>query len=89
MLYLLDRRVGGIGFGVSAKRIGKIVLATGVMTLICLVVRFSPIYPTGETRWIWAAQLTLITVVGGVTYLLACRLLGANLPRTKRAAVKA
>lgn len=86
MLWLLDRRVGGLGLGQSAGAIAKMMLATLLMTLACLGARFSPIYPAGESRTTWAMQLALICVVGAGVYLLACRVLGVHGPRKPRAA---
>jgi peptidoglycan biosynthesis protein MviN/MurJ (putative lipid II flippase) len=84
MLWLLDRRVGGIGLGEIGGQLGRIVLATAVMLGVCLLVRSSPLYPTGDTRTAWAGQLTLVTMTGAATYLLVSRLLGLHVPLRKR-----
>ena len=47
MLYLLDRRVGGLGLRDSAVPIAKMILATAVMTGVCVAIEWSPLYPHG------------------------------------------
>ncbi len=83
MLWMLDRRVGGLGLGPSFTTIAKLMLATAIMTAACLAIRYSPLYPTGDTRLIWLAQLLLIACSGATVYVIACRLLGVNRPRRK------
>lgn len=75
MLYLLDRRVGGLGLRDSASTILKMILATGVMTAACIGVQRLPGYPHGETRLIWAAQMLIIMGVGTAVYLSVCAML--------------
>ena len=81
MLFMLDRRVGGMHLSRSVKPVLKMVLATGVMALACWLVILSPLYPKTQTRVAWAAQLTLILVTGGGVYLAACWLLGLDVMR--------
>ncbi len=83
MLWLLNRRVGGLGLRDLAMPVLKMLFATLVMTGVCLSIQYSPLYPTGDTRLIWAAQLLLISLTGAAIYLLVCRLLGV-----RRASVK-
>ena len=64
MLCMLDRRIGGLDLRRSLRPVMKMVLATGVMTAACLLVRKSPIYPAATGRAGWAAQLALIMAVG-------------------------
>jgi putative peptidoglycan lipid II flippase len=78
MMYLLDRRVGGLQLKSSAGAVAKMLIATGVMTCACLLVRRLPIYPHGESRAVWAAQLVVLMVVGGVVYLGACGVMGVG-----------
>ncbi|HEY2584301.1 MAG TPA: murein biosynthesis integral membrane protein MurJ, partial [Tepidisphaeraceae bacterium] len=72
MLYLLDRRVGGLGLRGSVGTIAKMVIATIVMTGACIGVQRVPGYPHGEARLVWAAQMGIIMVVGAGVYLSAC-----------------
>lgn len=83
MLWMLDRRVGGLGLGQSFSTIAKLALATAIMTGVCLGARFSPIYPAGETRITWAMQLGLISALGATVYLVACRALGVHGPKRR------
>jgi putative peptidoglycan lipid II flippase len=72
MLWLLDRRVGGLGLRQSAGTIVKMVIATIIMTAACIGVQHVPGYPHGESRVVWAAQMAIIMGVGAGVYLLAC-----------------
>lgn len=82
MLYLLDRRVGGLGLRASAGAILKMILATGVMTAACIAIQHVPGYPQGQTRTIWAAQMTIIMGVGAAVYLGACIALRVDVVQT-------
>jgi putative peptidoglycan lipid II flippase len=88
MLYLLDRRVGGLGLRGSVGTIAKMILATIVMTLACIGVQHVPGYPQGETRLVWAMQMAIIMSVGAGVYLATCALMGVRvieqlMPRRK------
>lgn len=78
MLWILDRRVGGIGFASSGKTIVKILVATILMLGVCLGVQFSPFYPTGQTRWDWLGQIVVTTCVGVCVYLITTYALGVG-----------
>lgn len=75
MLWLLDRRVNGIGFAQLITPTLKIFAATAIMLGVCLALKCSPLYPTGGGRFTWLAQLTLIAGAGGAVYLVACKLM--------------
>lgn len=79
MLWMLDRRVNGIGLSQLILPALKIMLATALMTTICLGLKHSPLYPAGQGMLVWLGQLVLITGVGGVVYLLATRAMGVRL----------
>jgi putative peptidoglycan lipid II flippase len=81
MLYLLDRRVGGLGLRESAWPIAKMILATAVMTGVCLAIKYSPLYPHGAGRQIWFEQLLLVMVAGAFVYLGLCTAMGVNVMR--------
>jgi len=83
MLWLLNRRVGGLDLGPSFVVIAKLMLATCLMTAACLAIRYSPLYPTGDTRAIWLSQLLVIACSGALIYIIACRILGVNRPKRK------
>jgi putative peptidoglycan lipid II flippase len=90
MLWMLDRRLGGLGLRESVKPVLKMLVAAGLMTAVCLGVMKLPAFPRGQTRVIWAAQLLTIMGVGTAVYLGACAVMGVDtlthiLPRRKRA----
>lgn len=78
MLWLLDRRIGGLELRQSAWPILRIVLATTAMTLACLAVRHLGLYPQGNTRADWIGQLIWTMGVGGVVYFAASAAMGMN-----------
>jgi putative peptidoglycan lipid II flippase len=88
MLWMLDRRVGGIGLRRSARPIAIMLTASAAMLGVCLLLPHSPIYPHGHKKVDWAAQLALLMFAGGATYFGTCTLLGidamAHVRRQKR-----
>ena len=78
MLWLLDRRVGGIGLGRSAPPVAKMLAATALMVLACVALRWVPGWPTGETGRGALTQLVAVMGVGGGVYLGATRLMGVQ-----------
>ncbi len=91
MLWLLDRKVGGLELRRIAKPILKMIVAAAVMTVACLLIRRLGFYPRGATRGVWAVQLCLTIATGAATYLGVASLLDLDvvrhlLPRRKRSA---
>jgi putative peptidoglycan lipid II flippase len=78
MLWMLDRKIGGLNLRGMAKPILKMILATMVMTVVCWVLKHSFLYPTAATRPIWAAQLFLLLAVGAAVYLAVCAATGVT-----------
>lgn len=78
MLYILNKRLGGLGISQSLPVIGKMVAATFVMLIACLVVQRLPFYPHEPTRISWAAQLILMMSLGAGVYFIVCILLGID-----------
>jgi putative peptidoglycan lipid II flippase len=77
MLWMLDRRVGGIGMRQqSLANIAKMLLATLAMWLACVGVQYLPIYPSGAGKISSAAQLLILMALGGGVYFAAAALLG-------------
>ena len=76
MLAMLNRRVGGLGLSSLAVPTLKMLAASLVMGAACWGVMHTPAYPSGDTRWVWAAQLAVLIVVGAPTYFAACAALG-------------
>jgi putative peptidoglycan lipid II flippase len=88
MLWMLDRRVGGLGLRRSVRPIAIMIAASAAMLGVCLLLQHSPIYPHGHKKIIWAGQLVMLMGVGGLTYFGACAGLGidvmAHVRRKKR-----
>jgi putative peptidoglycan lipid II flippase len=76
MLWILDRRLGGLELSKSAGNIGKMILAAGAMGLICAAVMRLPFYPRGEHAGAWMGQLALLVSIGAVSYLGLCAIMG-------------
>lgn len=78
MLYMLDRRMGGLGLAPVLPRIGGMIVATILMTLACLVVQKLPFFPRGASHFTWAMQLSILMSIGGAVYFATVHLLGIN-----------
>lgn len=76
MLWLLDRRLGGIGLRPSVRPLATILLATGAMTLACELLKRSPLYPEGAGKLVWAGQLALLMGTGTLVYFGLCAAMG-------------
>ena len=76
MLLMLDRRVGGVGLSMLMKPALKMLLATAVMAAALLALKMSPLYPRGQSRFIWTSQLVLMIGVGAAVYFAASYVLG-------------
>jgi putative peptidoglycan lipid II flippase len=81
MLWMLDRRIGGLNLRQSVGPIVKMIAATAVMGAVCYAVRLSPLYPHGVGRMVWAMQLGMMLVVGAGVYMGLCALLGVSVLR--------
>ena len=91
MLYMLDRRLDGLGLGQLRIPFIKMLIATALMLGVCLAVQHSPIYPHADRRIDWAIQLTLLMGTGALVYVAACSAMGLEtlkhiLPKRRRAA---
>ncbi|MEA2707670.1 MAG: putative peptidoglycan lipid flippase [Phycisphaerales bacterium] len=76
MLWMLDRRIGGLGLTSLLKPTVKMLTAAGVMGVALWMIKMSPLYPRGESRFVWSAQLALMLGVGGGIYLAASHMMG-------------
>jgi putative peptidoglycan lipid II flippase len=79
MLWLLDRRAGGLGLRESYPAFAKMMLSTLVMAGVCLAVRSSPLYPAAENRLSWGIQLLLLSGVGAAVYIGLCGVMKVNI----------
>ena len=78
MLWMLDRRVGGMGLRKSAWPIAIMLTASAAMLGVCLLLQHLPIYPHGQGKIIWATQLLILMVMGGATYFGVCAAMGTD-----------
>jgi putative peptidoglycan lipid II flippase len=75
MLWMLDRKVGGLGLGQLLKPTLKMLLATGAMGLVLIALKYSPLYPHRASRITWIEQFAMLLILGAAVYLATCRLL--------------
>ncbi len=78
MVWMLDRKSGGLGLSSSMPIIVKMLCATAAMGIACLLVQRLPFYPAGTTKSASAMQLGILMVTGGATYFFACAAMGMN-----------
>jgi putative peptidoglycan lipid II flippase len=78
MLWMLDRKVGGLDLRRTLAPVPKMVLATAVMGVSCWAVERSPLYPHGIRRPAWAGQVVLLLTVGVAAYLGTCLAVGEH-----------
>jgi putative peptidoglycan lipid II flippase len=82
MLWMLDRRVGGLDLRHTLVSIGKMLLACAVMWIACIAIQHTPLFPKGERKIIWAIQLIELISVGGAVYFGLCAAMGMNVLKT-------
>lgn len=85
MLWVINRRAGGIGLRRVAPGVAKMLVATLAMTGVCLAVILSPLYPGGSGKAVWAMQVAMVVGVGAAVYFAACWAMGVR-PRLRRGA---
>ena len=78
MLLMLDRRIGGLGLSAMFRPTLKMLAASIIMGLMLWGIRISPLYPRGQGRVIWSAQLGLMLAVGAGVYLAASHAMGVE-----------
>jgi putative peptidoglycan lipid II flippase len=78
MLIMLDRRIGGLGLGAMIKPTLKMLAASIVMGGVLWSIKISPLYPRGQGRMIWSAQLALMLIVGAAIYFAASYAMGLD-----------
>jgi putative peptidoglycan lipid II flippase len=72
MLWMLDRRVGGLELGRLTRPTLKMIAATALMGGALVALQKSSIYPHGAGRITWLGQLSMLLVTGAGVYLGAC-----------------
>jgi putative peptidoglycan lipid II flippase len=78
MLWMLDRRVGGLNLRKSVNPIAAMLMGSAGMLGICLLLEHSPIYPHGHNKITWAIQLMMLMAAGGATYFGICMAMGID-----------
>jgi putative peptidoglycan lipid II flippase len=79
MLWMLDRRVGGLGLGYIGKAVAKMLAGCLAMLIACKAVEHIPGYPRGGGQVAAMMQLALLMIAGGGAYLGTCWGLGLRL----------
>ena len=69
MLWMLDRKIGGLGLRQSVVPVLKMIAAAAVMGAACWAVQKLPGYPHGNNRLTWLVQLVVLIVVGAGVYI--------------------
>jgi putative peptidoglycan lipid II flippase len=72
MLFMLDRKVGGIGMKQILIGLAKMLLACAVMTGACLGIEAISIFPRGVGHLASLEQLIILMIVGGISYAGMC-----------------
>jgi putative peptidoglycan lipid II flippase len=76
MLWILDRRIGGLELRQSVGPIVKMAIATALMTAACLAVQRLPFFPRADRKTVWLIQLVAIMATGAAVYIGACSAMG-------------
>ncbi len=84
MLWMLDRKAGGLQLGMILRTSGKMIVATAIMGVACVAARYVPMFPGGSSHLASLEQLAIVMFVGGVVYGGCCLLMG--LKKTLRSA---
>src|SRR5437764_11364868 len=81
MLWILDRRIGGLDLRRTAMPIAKMLAAALLMGAACVGVQRLAIYPRGEGKVVWLCQLVVLMGTGVVVYLGMCWGMGVGVLR--------
>lgn len=89
MLWLLDRRIGGLGLSRLGGYVTKLVVATAIMALCCWLVQLTPVFPEDTSKRTALVRLVMLMVTGMISYFGACALMGIGslehvMPRRKK-----
>ena len=78
MMWMLNRRVGGMELSRSFGPIAKMIAASALMWIACVTVQYLRIFPHGNGKMIWLNQLAILMIVGGAVYFGACAAMGID-----------
>jgi putative peptidoglycan lipid II flippase len=84
MLWLLERRCGGLNLALLVRPLGAMLAGCVAMTAACVAVRHLPHYPAGGRSTGAAAQLAITICVGGGVYFVTCAMLGLDVTKELR-----
>ncbi len=84
MLWMLNRRVGGLELRRIAGHLARVIVATALMTLACWALKHAPFFPADLSKKTALLRLCLFVGVGGTTYLAACWAMGIRNPAPRR-----
>ena len=79
MLYILDRKLGGLQLGQIRNRIIGMFFAALVMGAFCVAVQKSSWFPARENQLTWILQLVILMSIGALVYLRICRWIGVDM----------
>ena len=90
MLWILQRRTGGLELRKLAPFVTKVLVATALMAGACWAVQLTPLYPQDHEKRTALLRLGLLVVTGSAVYVGACAAMGMGigkyLPRRRKTA---
>ena len=72
MMWLLNRRLGGLGLQSIADYVWRVFAATGVMVGACSLIRKAPFFPTNMGKETALIRLSILVACGAAVYLGIC-----------------
>ncbi|MGE5611402.1 MAG: murein biosynthesis integral membrane protein MurJ, partial [Bacillota bacterium] len=79
MLWMLQHKTGSLHLSQLTGFIARLLIATALMILACLLIQKAPFYPTSPTRHAALLRLILLITTGAAIYLATCLALGIDL----------
>ncbi|HEV8608095.1 MAG TPA: murein biosynthesis integral membrane protein MurJ [Tepidisphaeraceae bacterium] len=81
MLWLLRRRLPGLGLRSLAAYVGQLGCATGVMMGVCSLVQKAPFFPADQGKGTTWLRLGILVISGAAAYLGMCKVMGIGWKR--------
>jgi len=78
MLWMLNRKTGGLQLGSLKGFAARVLAATAVMAGACLIAQRLPIFPADGSRMAALVRLVVVMTVGAAAYLGVCAGIGVN-----------
>jgi putative peptidoglycan lipid II flippase len=79
MLWILDRKTGGLGLRAISESGARMLAACGCMIAACLVAQRTPIFPHSGGLLASLEQLAILLPIGAASYAAACWALGVRI----------